>query len=334
MNLLCIRTSQDPLVHHGHHFSQAVHAFCNVQILIMNGLQAMGDNTLDDENLTAVERKEHVVFHELLQSVPGLQNQLMSSSEEEVIIIADLIQKGVNGTRADDTKSMKGPIIDWITPKGQSLSPHIPCNVKLGHSPNHNHTGALLCLAGLNWNDSETCTKLANSEMQVAGDQWSIFLYANYTYDSKDPWNSLLCSGLLIVAFKHSFTSSSSVDQEPKAMHSGNAHIHSMHSTTKASLTYVATQARFALSSVQVFSCTDLITNSEHFYNSILELLDNPDERDKVDQLMAWWNHQVFPLYSEVERLPSKNSVLARIQQKCAEYNKRHGAGVVNNGSD
>jgi len=97
----------------------------------------------------------------------------MSSSEEEVIQIADLvrpltndlcienssymslqIQKGASGARADDTKGMKVAIIDWITPKGQSLTPHIPRNVKSGCGFHHDHTGALLCPAGLNWNNS------------------------------------------------------------------------------------------------------------------------------------------------------------------------------------
>ena len=32
---------------------------------------------------------------------------------------------------------------------------------------------------------------------------------------------------------------------------------------------------------------------------------------------------QVFPLYSETERLPSRNSALARIREKRAEYNER-----------
>ena len=45
---------------------------------------------------------------------------------------------------------------------------------------------------------SRTRTKLANGEIQVAGDHWPIFLYANYTYDSEDPWNGLLRSGLLV----------------------------------------------------------------------------------------------------------------------------------------
>jgi len=97
----------------------------------------------------------------------------MSSSEEEVIHIADLVhrldllpnnigahdfcqvQKGVNGAHADDTKGMKSAIIDWITPKGQSLNPHIPHNIKSGRGFYHEHTGALLCPAGLDWNHSE-----------------------------------------------------------------------------------------------------------------------------------------------------------------------------------
>ena len=46
---------------------------------------------------------------------------------------------------------MKAAVIDWITPKGQSLNPHIPHNVKSGHGFNHEHTGALLCPTSLDW---------------------------------------------------------------------------------------------------------------------------------------------------------------------------------------
>jgi hypothetical protein len=49
-------------------------------------------------------------------------------------------------------------------------------------------------------------------------------------------------------------------------------------------------EARFALMSAQVFSRTDLSIDSECFYNSILELLDDPDETDEVKQLLHWWN--------------------------------------------
>jgi len=84
-----------------------------------------------------------------------------------------------------------------------------------------------------------------------------VFLYADYSYDQEDPLNGLLHSGLLVLvrtyfsssfranslkAYKHIFTSPSSVDQEPKATCSGNACIHGMWSVMKASIAYVATQ--------------------------------------------------------------------------------------------
>ena len=168
---------------------------------------------------------------------------------------------------------------------------------------------------------SRTQTKLMNGQIQVVGDQWLVFLYANYTYDPEDPWNGLLRSGLLISvslhnsvvilfnhhdqAFKHIFMSPSSVDQALKATRSGNAHLHGMRSVTKVSIAYVTTQvllphkvvpltdllqAHFALTSAQVFSRTDLITNLECFYTSILDLLGDPDEKDEVNQLLMWWN--------------------------------------------
>jgi hypothetical protein len=37
------------------------------------------------------ERREHRVFTKLLQMVPGLEERLMSSSEEEVVFIADMV---------------------------------------------------------------------------------------------------------------------------------------------------------------------------------------------------------------------------------------------------
>jgi hypothetical protein len=49
-------------------------------------------------------------------------------------------------------------------------------------------------------------------------------------------------------------------------------------------------QVRFSLSSSPVFSRTDLATDSERFYNSILNLFDDQDEKEEVDNLVVWWN--------------------------------------------
>jgi hypothetical protein len=50
--LILCSTAQDPLVHHGRHFGRAVHAFCNVQTLILNGLITLGEGE-DEQEMTA-----------------------------------------------------------------------------------------------------------------------------------------------------------------------------------------------------------------------------------------------------------------------------------------
>ncbi|KAF8833928.1 hypothetical protein BDN67DRAFT_985697 [Paxillus ammoniavirescens] len=204
------------------------------------------------------ERQEFAIFQELLRMVPGLEAHIMESSSEEVMLIGELIiqaatnyvdqiQKGANGACADDTKGF-----------------------------NHERTGAFLCPAGLDWAKNKTKLKLVNGQIQVISDQWLVFLYANYTYDTEDPWNGLLQS------FQAHF-------HFPKLGQSG----------TKGNLVW------------------------QHMNPCILQLLNDPDEKDEVDQLLTWWNRQVFPLCSDPEPLPSKDSVLAMIHQKWAEYKER-----------
>lgn len=46
------RTS-DPLVHHGRHFGRAVHAMCNAQVLLANGIFYMSEGAEgEEESLT------------------------------------------------------------------------------------------------------------------------------------------------------------------------------------------------------------------------------------------------------------------------------------------
>ncbi|KJA13711.1 hypothetical protein HYPSUDRAFT_208140 [Hypholoma sublateritium FD-334 SS-4] len=267
--------STDPLVHHGRHFGRTIHALCNIHALINNGIIRMGERSEEPEDaFTAQEIKEHSIFLALLKSVPGLEERLMSAeSEDEIHAFAALLQK-----------------VDWLTPPGEPLIPPIPRNVKTGRGFHHEITGGLLCPAGVDWSNQEIKEKLATGELTVAGDQWPVFLYASYKYDESDPWKGLLRSVLVVKAFKHIFTSPSSVDKEATATRSGNARIHGMTRVTTASIAYAATQARFALSSSSVFNRSDTVTDSERFYTSILELLDEPDEADEVDSLLSWWN--------------------------------------------
>jgi hypothetical protein len=46
--------ASDPLVHHGRHFGRIVHAMCNVQALVTNGILLLGEEgEVAEESLTA-----------------------------------------------------------------------------------------------------------------------------------------------------------------------------------------------------------------------------------------------------------------------------------------
>ncbi|KAG1759294.1 hypothetical protein EDD22DRAFT_782780 [Suillus occidentalis] len=309
----------DPLVSHGRHFGRTVFALCNYPSLLVNGilrLEQLEDASIED--FSAEERREHLVFTKLLDSYPGLLDRLREGSEEEVLHVGELIGKGASSARGEDTKSLKPVVIDWIVPAGDVVVPPLPRNSKITRGFNHPLTGRLLCPAELDWNDPETKQKLQSGEIAVSGDQWPLFLYANEAYDPDDPWNGLLRSRLLINAFRHVFTSPSSVEKEPKATRAGNARLHGMTAVTAPSVAYIATQVRFAICSSSVFSRTDTTTDSETFYHSLLDLLEDTDERREVQDLMVWWNRQIFLTSSATKRSLTANSALSKIRQKRA----------------
>ncbi|TEB31765.1 hypothetical protein FA13DRAFT_1613262, partial [Coprinellus micaceus] len=305
----------DPLIHHGRHFGRAIYAFANIQALILSGLGADEDSPPETQH----ERRELRVFKKLLAMVPDLEERLMSSSEEDAMAIANMLQKGASSARSDDTKSLKGVILDWIGP----LNPPLSRNVKQNRGFHHDRTGFLLCPPELDWNDPDIRNQLKNKEIAIKGSHWPIFVYKNETYDSDAPWKGLFRNELLVKAsllmfyalgFKHIFTSPSSVDDVPKATRSGNARIHGMTQVSPAALAYTFTQVRFALSSAGVFSRTDCETDSETFYTSILELLEDPEEQDEVRPLMLWWNQRIFPSFSMTRRMAPTSSAWAKIK--------------------
>ena len=104
--------------------------------------------------------------------VPRLPERLMEASNEECMVIAELvrllfhqslrmyifphlwkIQRGVSSARLDDTKSLKGVVLDWICPRDIPLHPPLSRNIKANRGFHHPVTGALLCPAGLDWKD-------------------------------------------------------------------------------------------------------------------------------------------------------------------------------------
>ena len=47
--------------------------------------------------------------------------------------------------------------------------------------------------------NSWTKERLHSCKLMVSEDQWPIFIYQGYNYNSEDPWNGLFCSSLLVL---------------------------------------------------------------------------------------------------------------------------------------
>ncbi|RDB24406.1 hypothetical protein Hypma_008496 [Hypsizygus marmoreus] len=253
--------------------------------------------------------------------VPSLRERVVEGSEEEILDAAHSIQKGVDAARADDTKNLKVVVLRWITPPGQALQPPLYPDQKRTRGFKHPRTGELLCPVEYDWKDPEIRRQLKEDLLVPSGDSWPILLYADFVYDPDDPWKGLFRSSLLVKAFKHIFTSPSSANEyrndDKSVPKSGNARIHGMMEVTRASIAYVAMQLRFSLCTANMFSRNDKLTDSGRFYDSIMELLEDEDEQAEVEELLEWWNGQVFPGWSRiaVRKPASENSPLAKIRK-------------------
>ncbi|TEB28677.1 hypothetical protein FA13DRAFT_1755807 [Coprinellus micaceus] len=314
----------DPLVGHGRHFGRTIRTFCRIQTLITNGLGRtmqleLGRVTESDlsPRICGSELCEHRLYNSLLSLSPGLEERLNTGTEEDLIYVSTMITKGVNSARSDDTKSMKSAIVDWITPHRQVLNPPIQRNVKTDRGFHHERTGELLCPVNLDWKDPKIRRDLQSGNLVPAGDLWPRFLFQGFRCNPKDPWEGLFRSSLLLkVRYIARLSPPLVITECAKATRSSNARIHGMSSVTIPSIAYIATQVRFALSSQATFSRTDLITDSEHFYNLVIELLKDPDEHVETTELLKWWNQQVFPTFVNEARTLHEDSVINMIKER------------------
>ncbi|KAG6912299.1 hypothetical protein DXG01_015550, partial [Tephrocybe rancida] len=93
---------------------------------------------------------------------------------------------------------MKGPVVDWITPQGESLKPPLNRRHKVDRGYGHEATGKLLCPAHLHWEDEVTRIGLRSGKLIVPGHSWPMFLFENSLYYPNDPWKGLLQSVLMV----------------------------------------------------------------------------------------------------------------------------------------
>ncbi|KAH7911082.1 hypothetical protein BJ138DRAFT_1186543 [Hygrophoropsis aurantiaca] len=275
--------------------------------------------TLDEDDIkehSEEENRTYRCFQELLRWIPSVRKLVNTQTDvNELSVAYKKLTTGADGARGDDASQLKKTIPLWLpTEAGR---PRIKPRDKTGRGFYHNVTGQLLCPVDYNWDDLETKAHIRNyhPDFLVTASSWPTFLYEKNRYNPENPSDGLFKGTLLVKAFKYIFTSPSSTsesvtlsdDEEPPRKtqkvsrecrtRSNIAALLRMNSVQPRAIAYIAVQVRFALSSCGSWRIIDEDFNYATFYNHIVdyfELPPTPEAKADIDNLLLWWNQNVF----------------------------------------
>lgn len=300
------------LTEYGRRFGRSVYAFPRLtvfELLLPYGpkeilevgevdgqLQELNMSESEEDSLGWREFKRHL-YHQLLHMVPKLEERLANaSSRQDISNIANPIQKGVAFARRDDAKGLRTLVLEWIAPPGVAADPPLDCTKKTSCGFNHALTGAMLCPVVLNWSDFSVQSRIRSGAL--SGDHWPSFVFENYALGRGNPWEGFFRSSLLVMAYKHIFSTPTSPRNstcQPDS-HGRNEFIqHDLNQVTLPELAYVAAQVRHALSSSTTFLAPDAVTSSRNFYEFMIHFFYKHERDHEIGRLLSWWDRQIFP---------------------------------------
>ncbi|KAI0350552.1 hypothetical protein OH77DRAFT_1572506, partial [Trametes cingulata] len=145
--------------------------------------------------------------------------------------------------------------------------------------------------------DPETyCDAVMSNMVKVDHEDYPSFLYEEGDFDC-DAVDAGLCRGdLLLKAYRHVFTSASSVTRPPGQKSSGRgciSHIYKLENVAPESIAYIATLVRNVLSSSPTWDVKDGDFDCGIFFaNTVALFRGGETEQDDVwtRDTLAWWN--------------------------------------------
>ncbi|KAF9056174.1 hypothetical protein BJ165DRAFT_1522119 [Panaeolus papilionaceus] len=260
-----------------------------------------------DSELNRNRDRVYQGFVILVNLVPALRTVLNdgdADAQDLNNLIAQL-QKGGNNGRSEDVRRLKTEVGGWLN---AAFSPSIPfcTKTRTGRGIQNDITGALLCPIEYDWNDEKTATATALVVWWVC-------------WDPEDVENQFLRSNLLVKSFCVIFTSPTSADSfedvesengpvrkksrasasQKKATKANVANLLHMNGiVTSRSIAYAAVLLAFSLT--DAVQWVDVYNGFAYpaLWDFIVDYFDAPEDdasKKRADDLLLWWNKQVFP---------------------------------------
>ncbi|KAF9046647.1 hypothetical protein BJ165DRAFT_1527721 [Panaeolus papilionaceus] len=314
-------------------------------------LEAESDrDSLSEEEMTDRDRA-YKGFAIMVDLVPALRTLLNDgdSEPEDLDKLTALLQEGANDARGDDIRSIKAAIANWLN---KSHSPAIPFSTtsRDGRGFQNDITGALLCPVEYDWNNEATRLAIKAGTLVIKEDLYLSCFYPRGKGNPDNVEEKFLQSRLLVQTYCAIFTSPTSAEafdeeetedgpvkkkgktsaSQKKATKSNVATILHMNGVvTPRSIAYAAV--------LLAFNLTDAVQWVEQYNNFsyralwefIVDFFEAPAEDDddtkKVQDLLAWWNRQVFPQHTAT----TTNSRKARNKLKLQRSQRRARASSI-----
>ncbi|KAH7917050.1 hypothetical protein BV22DRAFT_1027039 [Leucogyrophana mollusca] len=230
-------------------------------------------------------------YKELIRWIPTLRQVLGAQSDlSQLTLIYYHLTKGADGARGDDTSHLKAAVALWLNEEGHK---RILARDKSGRGFHHDTTGELICPVDYDWTDAAVKEGIRSyhPDYIVSAYSWPNFLYEG-KYNPNDPTKGLFKGKWLVKAFKFIFTSPTSTselysddEEQPRKKQKAFGE-----RSTRSSL-------RFAFSSCGSWRLADGNFDNTTFYSHIVdyfELPPTPQAKADINDLLLWWNRQVF----------------------------------------
>ncbi|KAG2737853.1 hypothetical protein P692DRAFT_201732442, partial [Suillus brevipes Sb2] len=265
------------------------------------------------ESSNTKENQRYRSYNKLVMWCPSVRTFMQSSAEcSEVAAMCNKLNRSADAARGDDTTSLKFAVVSWLMQTSPTPNPVIPHRDKSCRGFHHDTTGKLLCPVDYDWGDPAIREAIRNyhPDYRVTSYSWPSYLYRDGRYDPKNPTNGLFKGELLVKAVKHIFTSPSSAENTVVFFPT---HNFSKRQRT-AGERRTRCDLRFALSSAGSWRILDDDFDQEQFYHNIVDYFEVCPSREatkEVDNLLLWWNQQVFGRRNVSDYRPQKTERLS-----------------------
>ncbi|KAG8705414.1 hypothetical protein FRC08_001681 [Ceratobasidium sp. 394] len=258
-------------------------------------LIALGDRNAEAaeaEYASASEKQQALydIFYLLSDRIPGFVDT------RDWAEVRHCLDTGKSAARSEDNHTLKNALPKWM-----KWDPPLKSKTKSDRGLHHLMCARALAPISVDWNVEHQRNNflIRQDPPMTAAQRWPAFLYPDFKGDVNNMSDGLLRGELLLKAARAILFPASIANVDEETDHQSNrkskADIYEMTTVTPGFLAYVAVGVRYALSSENTFMNTGGLFSYERFYNDLVYYLTRASCQVETDELVNWWNTQLFP---------------------------------------